>query len=179
MKRLWVLAAVLCILVYAAPAEAQLKAQGLYIGASGGAGLTKLSIDEIDLIDDTSLVWKAAVGYRMRFLAFEIDYRSMSKVKALFPGSEVAAQSKGFTGSALLILPAGPIDFFARGGGHYATSEIGVGADIGETKAWSLLYGAGLGIRVGSFALRFEYERPQIEVIPDLHQLTVGFTIAF
>jgi hypothetical protein len=179
MKRLWVLLPVVAVLVYAEPAHAQLKAQGIYIGASGGVGLTKLNFDEIDLLDDTALVWKAVVGYRARFFAFEIDYRSLSQLKALFPGSELVAKSNGFTGSALLILPLGPIDIFGRGGGHYSTSEFGFGNDAVETKAWSLLYGAGLGLRIGNFALRVEYERPQIEAISELHQMTAGFTIAF
>lgn len=182
MKRLWVLVPVLFLFAHAEPALAQggkLKAQGFYIGGSGGVGLAKLDFDEINLLDDSALVWKAVTGFRWRYFAVEFDYRSLSQVKAVFPGSELTAQSKGFTGSLLLILPLGPIDFFGRGGGHRATSTVGFGEDLVETKEWVLLYGGGLGIRVGSFALRFEYERVDLEAIAALNQLTGGFTIAF
>jgi len=182
MKRLWVLALVLLLFVCAEPVLAQggkLSAQGFYIGGSAGVGLTKLDFNEINLLDDSSLVWKAAAGYRWRYFAVEFDYRSLSQVKAVFPGSELTAESKGFTGSVLLILPLGPIDFFGRGGGHRATSTVGFVGSEAETKEWVLVYGGGLGFRVGSFTLRFEYERVDLEAIAELHQLTGGFTIAF
>jgi len=182
MKRLWVLVTVLLLFAYADSALAQggkLKAQGFYIGGSGGVGLTKLDFDAINLLDDSALVWKAVTGYRWRYFALEFDYRSLSQIKAVFPGSELTAKSKGFTGSLLLILPLGPVDIFGRGGGHRATSTVGFNEDLTETKEWSLLYGGGLGIRVGSFALRFEYERLDLEAISELNQVTGGFTIAF
>jgi len=182
MKRLWVLVPVLLMLAYATPALAQggkLKAQGIYIGASGGVGLTKLDLSEINLLDDSALVWKAVAGYRWRYFAVEFDYRSLSQVKAVFPGSELTAKSKGFTGSLLLILPLGPIDLFGRGGGHRATSDVGFLDDIERTEEWALVYGGGIGFRVGSFALRAEYERLDLEAISELNQITGGFTIAF
>jgi len=182
MKRLWVLVPVLLLSVYGESALAQggkLGAQGVYIGGSAGVGLTKLDFNQINLLDDSSLVWKAVAGYRWRYFALELDYRSLSQVKAVFPGSEVTAESKGFTGSLLLILPLGPIDLFGRGGGHRATSTVGLGNNLVETKEWVLLYGGGLGFRVGSFALRFEYERVDLEAIAQLNQVTGGFTIAF
>lgn len=182
MKKLWILVPVLLMFAYAEPALAQggkLQAQGFYIGGSGGVGLTKLDFDEINLLDDSALLWKAVAGVRWRYFALEFDYRSLSQVKAVFPGSELTAKSKGFTGSLLLILPVGPIDLFGRGGGHRATTTVGFGDDLNETKEWVLVYGGGLGIRMGSFALRFEYERLDLEAITELNQLTGGFTIAF
>jgi len=182
MKRLWVLVPVLLMFAYADPAFAQggqLKAQGFYIGGSAGVGLTKLDFDEINLLDDSALVWKAVAGFRWRYFALEFDYRSMSQVKAVFPGSELTAKSKGFTGSLLLILPLGPIDFYGRGGGHRATSTVGFLDDLVETKEWVLVYGGGIGFRVGSFALRFEYERLDLEAITEVNQVTGGFTVAF
>lgn len=182
MKKLWVVVPVLLMLTYAGPTFAQggkLKAQGFYIGGSGGVAQTKLDFDQINLLDDTAVVWKAVAGFRWRYFAVEFDYRSMSQVKAVFPGSELTAESKGFTGSLLLILPLGPIDLFGRGGGHRATANVGFGNDIVETKEWSLVYGGGLGLRIGSFALRVEYERLDLEAITELNQVTGGFTVAF
>ena len=181
MKRLWVIAPVLLLLAYAEPALAQgkLKAEGLYIGASGGLGLTKLDVEEINLLDDSSVAWKVVSGFRSRNFAMEFDYRSLSEVKAIFPGSELTASAKGFAGSALLILPLGPVDLYGRGGVWRATSKVGFGEDIEELKEWAWMYGGGLAFRIGSFALRVEYERPSLELISELHQVTGGFTIAF
>jgi hypothetical protein len=182
MKKLWVVVPVLLMFAYAEPALAQdgkLKAEGFYIGGSAGVGLAKVDLDEINLLDDSALAWKAAAGFRWRYFAIEFDYRSMSQVAAVFPGSELTAKSKGFTGSLLLILPLGPVDIFGRGGGHRATSTVGFLDDLTETKEWVLLYGGGLGFRVGSFALRFEYERLDIEAIAEMNQITGGFTVAF
>jgi len=182
MKKLWILVTALLLFAYAEPALAQggkLKAQGFYIGGSAGVGLTKLDFDEINLLDDSALVWKAVAGFRWRYFAIEGDYRALSSVSAVFPGSELTAESKGFTGSLLLILPVGPIDIFGRGGGHHATSTVGFGEDLAETKEWVLVYGGGLGFRVGSFALRVEYERLDLEAISELNQVTGGFTVAF
>ncbi len=182
MKKLWVLVTVLLLFAYAEPVLAQggkLQAQGVYIGGSGGVGLTKLDFDDINLLDDSAVVWKAVVGFRWRHFSVEFDYRSMSQVKAVFPGSELTAESNGFTGSVLLILPLGPLDLFGRGGGHRATSTVGFGDALTETKEWSLVYGGGIGIRIGSFALRAEYERLDLEAIAELNQVTGGFTVAF
>jgi hypothetical protein len=181
MKKLWVLLPVLCLVAYAAPAAAQgkLKAEGFYIGASGGLGLTKLDIDEINLLDDSSVAWKAITGYRSRNFAMEFDYRSLSEVKAIFPGSELTASAKGFATSALLILPLGPVDLYGRGGVWRASTKVGFGADIVEDKQWAWMYGAGLAVRIGSFSLRAEYERPSLEAISNLHIVTGGFTVAF
>ncbi len=181
MKRLWVLGLLAAGLVCAdsALAQGKLKAEGVYLGGSAGAGLTKLDIDNVDLLDDTSLAWKAVVGFRSRYFAVEFDYRSLQEVNSVIPGSEITAKTKGFTGSALLILPVGPVDIFGRAGGFRATSTIGIADNITETKEWALVYGGGLGLRVGSFTLRVEYERPQLEAIEDLHLLMGGFTIAF
>jgi hypothetical protein len=180
MKRLWVLLFVLAAVVVAKPASAQgLKAEGFYIGLSGGVGLTKLEFDNINLLDDSALTWKGAAGVRWRFFAVEFDYRQMSQVNAILPGSEITAESKGFTGSLLLILPVGPIDLYARGGYHRATTKVGLLDDIEETQEWAPIYGGGLAIRIGSFSLRAEYERPKLDAITDLHQVTGGFTVAF
>ncbi|NKB90332.1 MAG: outer membrane beta-barrel protein [Acidobacteria bacterium] len=180
MKRLWVLLLLAAVVWVAEPVEAQgLKAEGFYIGGSVGAGLTKLEFDQINLLDDSALVWKVGAGYRWRFFAIEFDYRQLSQLNAILPGSEITADSKGFTGSLLLILPAGPIDLYARGGGHRATTKVGLGDDITETEEWALMYGGGIAFRIGSFSLRAEYERPQLDAISDLHQVTAGFTVAF
>ena len=196
MKRLWVFALLLLLaLTSFEPALAQnqqssqggkLKAQGIYIGGSAGVGLTKLDLDEINLLDDSSLAWKAVAGYRWRNFAVEFDYRSLAKLEATIPGSELTAEAKGFSGSALLLLPLGPVDFFGRIGTFRATTKIGIGDAVNETKEWALIYGGGLGFRAGSFTIRAEYERPKLEPLIDgvasnveLHQFTGGFTIAF
>ena len=83
MKRLWILLPLLAVVAFAEPASAQgLKAEGFYIGASAGAGLTKLEFENINLLDDSALVWKVGAGWRWRFVAIEFDYRQLSQLNA-------------------------------------------------------------------------------------------------
>ncbi len=181
MRRLWGSAVLVVLLGHASPALAQggLAAEGPYIAGSVGAALIRLDIDDVDLIDDTTIAWKAGLGYRGRYFAVEVDYRSLRELTAAFPGADLTASTTGFQGSMMLILPAGPVDLFGRGGWFRWKHESGIAAEITETKGTDFAYGVGIALRLGTFSLRAEYERFQVDFLRDLQMVTAGITIGF
>ncbi len=181
MKRLCGIGVLVVLLGCTSPALAQggLAAEGSYIAGSIGAALIRLDVDEINLIDDTTIAWKAGAGHRSRYIAFEIDYRSLRELTASFPGSDLTARTTGFQGSMLLILPAGPFEIFGRGGWFRWKHETGIAGDITETKGTDFVYGAGAALRLGTFSLRAEYERFRVDFLQDLQMVTAGITIGF
>ena len=181
MRRLWGIVVLVALLGCASPALAQgsLAAEGLYISGSVGAALIRLDLDEINLIDDTTIAWKAGAGYRARYFAIEIDYRSLSKLTTIFPGADLTSRTTGLQASMLLILPAGPLDIFGRGGWFRWAHETGIAADITEMKGTNFAYGAGVALRLGTFSLRAEYERFQVDFLRDLQMVSAGITIGF
>ena len=181
MRRLCGIGVLVVLLGCASPAFAQrgLAAEGSYIAGSIGAALIRLDVDEINLIDDTTIAWKAGVGYRSRYIAFEIDYRLLSELTAIFPGSDLTARTTGFQGSVLLIFPAGPFEIFGRGGWFRWKHETGIAGEITETKGADFAYGAGAALRLGTFSLRAEYERFRVDFLQDLQMVTAGITIGF
>ena len=179
MKRLWEIGVLVVVRGHASPALAQggLAAQGTYIAGSIGAAAIRLDADEINLIDDTTITWKVGLGQRWRYFAFEIDYRSLNELTAIFPGADLTMSTTGFQGSMLLILPAGPLGIFGRGGLFRWKHRSGIAEDITETKGADFAYGAGVALRLGSFSLRAEYERFQVEFLRDLQMVSAGITI--
>ncbi len=180
MRRLWGFGVLVVFLGCASPALAQgLQAQGPYIAGSAGAALVRLDIDDINLIDDTTIAWKAGAGYRSRNIAFEVDYRSLRELTAIFPGADLTARTTGLQASMLLILPAGPFEIFGRGGWFRWKHETGIIDEITETKGTDFAYGGGAALRAGTFSLRVEYERFNVDFLRDLQMVTVGITIGF
>ena len=47
-------------------AQGGLKAEGIYITGAIGAAAVKLDLDDINILDDTTLAWKLGAGYRWR-----------------------------------------------------------------------------------------------------------------
>lgn len=174
-KLLLPLFAVAVLFLYAAPAQAQaLKAQGPYIGGAVGGGWLQTEDGEFD---DVTTAWKVLSGFRSRFFAFEVDYRNLGSVKGALEG--VQSNTKGIQSSMLLILPAGPIDIYGRGGAFFWKNKVTAGDVSAEIDGTAFGYGGGLALRLGSFALRAEYEKELISELNDPWMATGGITIAF
>ncbi len=180
MRRLWEIGVLVVLVGASSPVLAQgLQAEGPYIAGSAGAALIRLDIDDINLIDDTTIAWKAGAGLRSRYVAFEVDYRSLRELTAIFPGADLTAETTGFQASMLLILPAGPFEIFGRGGWFRWKHQTGIVDEITETTGTDFAYGAGAALRLGSFSLRAEYERFKVDFLRDLQMVTAGITIGF
>ncbi len=181
--RRWVAGAVLASVVALCAAPAQAK--GFYFGACLGQS----EAEDLDLgpiadgstltggTDGTDTGWKLLGGVKVfRFLNAEFDYRDygQSSFSAISDGAgtiyspgpvEASADTTAFGVAAVIVVPAGRLTFFAKGGVARWRSETTIRHSMGnlakrESDGVDPLYGAGLAWKVrGSTGLRFEYER--------------------
>ena len=168
------LTVVLCLLV-ADSALAQMKAQGVYIGGAVGGGFLKT---DDGAFDDASVAWKGLVGFRTKFFAIEGDYRHLGSIVGALEG--IKSKTSGFQGSGLLMIPVGPVDIYGRGGAFFWKNEIKVSDEnVLDTEGTDFAWGGGLALRLGSFSLRAEYERAEIEELDKPWIATLGMSVAF
>ena len=177
MRKLPVFLAALLFVFVADSALAQgggMKAQGFYIGGAIGGGFLKT---EDGFFDDASVAWKGLAGFRTKFFAIEGDYRHLGSITGALEG--VKSKTTGFQASGLLMLPVGPVDFYGRGGAFFWKNEVTAGTAVTELDGTSFAWGGGIALRLGSFSLRAEYERAEIEELANPWIATLGATIAF
>ncbi len=161
------------------------QAKGFYFGASLGQSDAK----DLDLgpiadgsvltggTDGTDTGWKILGGVKVfRFLNAEFDYRDygQSSFSATSDGSgtiysagavEASADTTAFGVSAMIVVPAGRLTFFAKGGVARWRAETTIRHSMDniakrESDGVDPIYGAGLAYKVkGSTGVRLEYER--------------------
>jgi Outer membrane protein beta-barrel domain len=155
---------------------------GFYVGAA----LTQSRFDSnnfaVSDIDNEDNSWKAIVGVRMMpQLAFEANYINFGKSTApsVSAGGPFVADADGFALYGVGLMPVGPVELFLKAGVSRIDAKGNVGAVFYEDKATQFAYGGGVQLRLGSFALRAEYEKFNTDVIGDLDLISVGFTYTF
>lgn len=140
---------------------------GIYLGAGVGQSAIKISDTDPSFgnfdVDSDDTAWKAFLGWRpLGFLAVEAGYRDFGSGSDSSGTLRSAADVNAFDASVLGILPVGPIDVFARAGlvAWDAEVKLNDGSTFEKTDYDSedLIYGAGLGFRLGSLGVRGEYE---------------------
>jgi hypothetical protein len=151
-----------------------MKAQGIYIGGAVGGGFLKT---DDGFFDDASVAWKGMLGFRTKFFALETDYRHLGSITGALSG--VKSKTKGFQASGLLMIPVGPVDLYGRGGAFFWKNTITAGSLDTEIDGTDFAWGGGVALRLGSFSLRAEYERAEIEELDKPWIATLGMTIAF
>ena len=130
--------------------------------------------------------FKGIVGFRpLDSFALEANYVDFGETIAPLSVSlpcigcpttaQIDSQAVSVSAVALLALPL--VDLFARVGYARWESEMEIIASQ-ETEGSDPTYGAGIQFRVGSFALRAEYERFDFDD-DDADLLSVGFTYTF
>jgi len=163
----------------AAPGAAFAADNGFYLGlassdVSSNYGAASFSSSGAD--DDRGL--KAIVGFRpLDGFAIEANYVDMGETRAVYPSTTLSIDSDALSVSAVGLIALPLVDLYGRlGMAHWEskTEFLGTRKESGTDPT----YGAGAQFRVGSFALRFEYERFEIE--DDSSDLvSVGFTYTF
>jgi len=167
---------------------------GMYLGGSIGQADLHLFDSSGDFYgSDDHFGWKAEFGMRpLPFLGGEVDYLDFGQTNSsLGPGSGVDEHSRGgaLFGIAYLPMP-GSFDVFGKAGlGRVQTTANGsfgcgdlpcnvVGLYRLDRTDTDFAYGAGAQVRVGSIALRGEYERISVGGLqPSL--LSFGFSWLF
>ena len=165
----------------AAPGAAFAADNGFYLGlASSDVSSDYAAPLSSGADDDRGL--KAIVGFRpLDSFAIEANYVDLGETKipiSSFPPSTLSIESDVISVSAVGLIPLPLVDLYGRLGVTRWESEASLfGASQKETGT-DPTYGAGAQFRVGSFALRLEYERFDFD--DDSSDLvSVGFTYTF
>ena len=166
----------------AAPGAALAADNGFYVGlasseVSSDYALSSLSSSGAD--DDSGL--KAIVGFRpLDSFAIEANYVDMGEtnVPLSFPSTTLSIDSQALSVSAVGLIALPLVDLYGRVGMARWDSEASAFGGTQNESGTDPTYGAGAQFRVGSFALRFEYER--FELDDDSSDLvSIGFTYTF
>lgn len=158
---------------------------GFYLGASvGQGGVDSESVDFGTFVEDfdgDDTGFKAIAGFRLiKLFALEVNYVDLGTASDNVAGVDVDVDTKGIDAFGVLFLPIPVVDLFIKGGFiswdlDANVSGIGSVSDDGT----DLAYGVGAGIGFGSFGLRAEYERFEIEDTDTVDMISLGFTWTF
>jgi hypothetical protein len=172
-----------CGLVLAAglavPGAALAADNGFYVGLASSDVSSDYAVSSAGADDDRGL--KAIVGFRpLDGFAIEANYVDMgqTRVPLTFPPSTLTIDSEALSVSAVGLIALPLVDLYGRVGMARWESELSALGGSQKESGTDPTYGAGAQFRVGSFALRFEYERFELE--DDSSDLvSVGFTYTF
>ena len=166
----------------AAPGAALAADNGFYLGLASSEVSSDYAVSAVSSSgadDDRGL--KAIVGFRpLDSFAIEANYVDMGEtnVAVAFPPSTLSIDSEALSVSAVGLIALPLVDLYGRVGVSRWESEASLLGGTQKETGTDPTYGAGAQFRVGSFALRFEYERFELE--DDSSDLvSIGFTYTF
>ena len=171
-RKLWIP----ILLLASATTPALAADNGIYLGA--GIGYSNVDVDDFDFSGDAT-GYKVIAGWRvLDWLAVEGNYVGVGEVDDEVEGEDVEADIDGFTLSALVFMPVGPVDLFARAGlfswnADFSFDDINSGDD-----GTDFVLGVGAQFRLGSLALRAEFERFELDQA-STNMFTAGVTWTF
>jgi hypothetical protein len=174
MKR--ILNAGLTALALGACAGAWAIDDGPYIGASIGQSSFKDDFQNVNF-DEDDTGWKVFGGARWGMLGIEGGYVDFGNPAVA--GGNIESDASGFDLFGMLILPLGPVDLFGKVGGIWWETESRVGDVRTDDDGVDLAWGLGLGLRLGSFQIRAEYERFEIGDLDELSMISIGGAFIF
>lgn len=165
-------------------AQAQVPGADFYLGAGIGQG--KVAAHDADLgyeqFKDDHTAFKVYAGVRaLSLLGAEVAYMNFGKASDEIGGDEARGKVKGIAvfGLLYLPLPVPVLDVYAKAG--FARLDTRITSDdveLLDTKEEDFAYGAGVQFKLGSFAIRGEYERFANDGT-DPALLSLGFTKFF
>jgi hypothetical protein len=163
----------------AVPAHAQgVPGIDIYVGAGIGQSNANVS-DRVGDYDDKDFAWKGFVGLRaLSYVGAELNYVDFGKPSG--DGDEF--KYKGFAGFGLFYIPIPlpVLDVYVKAG--LARVDVDVpNFDISEDDT-KFAFGGGVQLKIGSFAVRAEYEQYKAEIAgfkgkPRL--MSLGFSKSF
>jgi hypothetical protein len=165
-------------------AQAQVPGADFYLGAAVGQG--KVAAQDADLgyrqFKDDHTAFKVYAGVRAAsLLGAEIAYMDFGKASDTLGGTQARGKLKGIAAFGLLYLPlpVPVLDVYAKAGFAHLDTKITTGSvKLLSTKEEDFAYGAGVQVKLGSFAIRGEYERFANDGT-DPALLSIGFTKFF
>lgn len=182
----------LLLLLALAPAAGWCADNGIYIGGSLASPSPNIDWSASHGPEDEGVGFKAIVGARpLDWLAIEANYVDLGEtavpliagVCSVFPGSpcpnEETFNARAVSLSVLGMRALPLVDLYARvGTARWETERQVRFGPLQERTGTDLTYGLGLQARVGSFALRAEYERFDFDR-DEVDSLSLGFTYTF
>jgi hypothetical protein len=172
----------LILATLAAPGAALAADNGFYLGLASSdvsSDYALSSISPAGADDDRGL--KAIAGFRLLdSFALEANYVDMGEttVPITFPASTLSIDTQAFSVSAVGLIAMPLVDLYGRVGMARWDSEASLLGASNKESGTDPTYGAGAQFRVGSFALRLEYERFDFD--DDSSDLvSIGFTYTF
>ena len=162
---------------------------GIYIGGSLATPSSDLDWSTDHGPEDEGVGFKAIVGARpLDWLAIEANYVDLGETSVpllvgVCPGfpcpNEETFDARAVSVSVLGMRALPLVDLYARvGTARWETERQVRFGPLQERAGTDLTYGLGLQARVGSFALRAEYERFDFDR-DEVDSLSVGFTYTF
>jgi hypothetical protein len=147
----------------------------LYMGV--GLGRSDADVNVIGDFDSKDTGWKIFVGGRViSYFGAEIDYVDFGKPK----GDDASLKYKALAGYGLfyLPLPLPVVDFYVKAGVARMDSDLHLTASSLSAKDTTFAYGGGVQLKLGSFALRGEYEKYKVDDAKPT-MMTVAFSKSF
>jgi Outer membrane protein beta-barrel domain len=149
---------------------------GVYIG--GSVGLAGVDIGELDY-NANATGFKVIAGWRfLDWLSVEGGYVDFGSGDDDVLGETLEVDASGLTVSAVGFLPIGPVDLFGKVGVIDWDADLSDGINSFGADGTDLAYGGGVQFRLGSLALRAEYEVFDFDGV-DVDLLSAGFTWTF
>ena len=152
-----------------------------YIG--GGIGNSFINKELTDLngedfkIDGDAFGYKVFAGFGSKFIGGEGGYRDLGKVQTTYNSVNIQTKITGWDVVARGKLDIGPLFAFAKAGVFFAKAENQIGSQPFTDNSTNFLWGLGAGLKLGSIALRLEFESLDWDSENNLSQLM--FSAAF
>jgi OOP family OmpA-OmpF porin len=170
----------LAFATFLVPMSASAGQLGGYIGGSIGSSAINDNFEGEEL-DENDTGYKIVLGYQFHpYFAVEADYRDFGEAET---GSQavqnISLESNSWDVFAVAMLPAGPIDLFAKAGVAFwdfnnSAEQAAVNND-GEDFIW----GVGGQWNIGNLGIRLEYERIEVSDPNELSMISVGLVWMF
>jgi hypothetical protein len=150
---------------------------GFYLGVSAGNATIDGTVPSTSTsIDETDTGYKAYAGFRLlSLLAVEGGYVDFGKPS----GASGEVDLTGWDLFAVLNLPIGPIQLFAKAGVINWDAEAQVGGVKIESDGNDPAVGAGVAVRIGSFGVRAEYEYFDVQDYDNVSMYSIGLEYSF
>lgn len=177
---------IICVALAFASAPAFAVDHGVYLGAS--LGHSDVKVEQGDprfgrlTFDGGDTAYKLIGGIRIfNWLAAEASYVDLGTPDDRVAGVKAEVNPRGVAVDALGIYALGPIDVFAKGGLINWRARLRAPAISVSTKrdGTDFTYGAGAQFRLGSLAVRAEYEVFDLKDVKNADLVSVGVTWTF
>jgi hypothetical protein len=173
------------VVLLSAPGAALAADNGFYLGLASSDVSSDYELGPAVGDADDDRGFKGIVGFRpLDSFAIEANYVDFGEARlplacaGLTCPTEALVDSQAISVSAVGMFALPLVDLFARVGYARWESDLSVSGSSAESADSDPTYGAGAQVRLGSFALRIEYER--FELDDDNVDLTsIGFTYTF